>query len=544
MDGKLKAGAAALVAVVLIAAVGYVLLVEDAGPGKEGGKGREAPSAKTSRPGASDSKTGEGGGSQAVVRPTGPGPSGSQPSGPQGPDLGGPGYDPTPSQDPEGPQALQLVCVDDQGQPLRGVQIEAKRRSGMPLEPVVSDGQGRAYLRGLPRGERVAGLARHPSAAAPASFGPVTVQPGVVVEIRLSPAQQGRLRGKIVDEIGGPVTEAEVVLVNPQEEQAKVVLDTAALQLGPDGSFVVQVAAGKYAISARSKTHSESDRDYVTVPVDGESSEVLLRVSRKATLGGSLELPPDVAQLRPLELDVLVEITSGTERNPLTRVERRPIRPDSSLRFELKDVPPGKVRLRLELPRAGDTRVGPWTSVTVQPGQAQRDLVLALREVVVSILGQVKDDEGVAVLGAVIEAEGRKVMTDRDGRYAIRGLDMGAIGVKATKQGHASAYQLIQYEGSTQTVNLTLPRFGSVTGRVTGELVAGVPVTVVKNEDGAVETYGGKTDAAGTYQIEGIPPGTYYVKAGKGADLFSATGAPTVSVPAGGQAKVSDLELR
>ena len=114
----------------------------------------------------------------------------------------------------------------------------------------------------------------------------------------------------------------------------------------------------------------------------------------------------------------------------------------------------------------------------------------------------------------------------------------------AAKNGHASAYQLIQYEGSTQTVNLTLARFGSVAGRVTGEIVADVPVTVVKNEDGAVETYGGKTDASGSYQIEGIPPGTYYVKAGKGADLFSATGAPTVTVPAGGQAKVSDIALR
>ena len=545
MDAKLKSGAAALVVVVLISALGYLLLVTEPASDPEG-PGGSRPGAQSPRPSAGPKDPGADKGPGISVQPgpaQRPGSEGPGPQ-PQGAEVGGPGYDTDPTPGPDGPQALQLVCVDDQGQPLRGVRIEAKRRSGMPLEPVISDGQGRAYLRGLPRGEQVAGLARHPSAAAPARFGPVAVEPGAIVKIQLAPAQQGRLRGKIVDEVGGPVTEAEVVLVNPQEEQAKVVLDPAALQLGPDGSFVVQVAAGKYAISARSKTHSESDRDYVTVPADGESPEVLLRVSRKASLGGSLELPPDVAQLRPLELDVLIEITSGTERNPLTRVERRTLRPDASLRFELQDIPPGKVRLRLELPRAGDTRVGPWTSLTVQPGQSQQDLVLALREVVVSILGQVKDDEGVAVMGVVVEAEGRKVMTDRDGRYAIRGLDMGAIGVKATKQGHASAYQLIQYEGATQTVNLTLARFGSVRGRVTGEIVAGVVVTVVKNEEGAVETYGGKTDASGTYVIEGIPPGTYYVKAGKGADLFSASGAPTVSVPAGRQASVSDIELR
>ncbi|MGE4142497.1 MAG: carboxypeptidase regulatory-like domain-containing protein [Planctomycetota bacterium] len=548
MNDKLKAGAIALVAVVALAGIGVVLLGDSSGGGKQqqvGSPGDPAHPTRSPRDIHAPSPFGSGPG--GVVTPELPGVSprpGASPGASPGGSPTGPGPGPSASPAQGGPTELVLLCEDERGQPLANVRVEAQRaRSGMPLEPVMTDASGRARLRGLPEGELVRGVARHPRVADAVAFGPVPAGRGEV-RLRLEQARLGRLRGRIQDETGQPVTQAELLLVNPKEQEGAAVLDTAALGLGPDGSFLVDVAAGAYAVSARGPGLTESDRTYVTVPAEGEAPELLLKVTRMGAISGRLDLPADVAQRRPLELDVVLEIKGGTERNPLTRVDRRPLRPGPDLSFTLEGLTAGAVRMRLELPAAGDHRVGPWLDVQLDPAQRRTGVVLSLQQsVAVSVQGTVRDDEGVVVRGALVEVNNRRATSDLDGAYAVRGIDPGDVGIKVTKAGHAPAFVSKKYEGATLTVDVVLQRMGSVRGRVSGSVIAGVPVTAVHNEDGAVETYSGTSDAQGNYTIEGVPPGNYYLKAGKGVDLFEPAGAPTVSVSSGKPTQAPELKL-
>jgi hypothetical protein len=45
------------------------------------------------------------------------------------------------------------------------------------------------------------------------------------------------------------------------------------------------------------------------------------------------------------------------------------------------------------------------------------------------------------------------------------------------------------------------------------------------------------------YLLEGLPPGTYFIKAGPGADPFDASGAPTVEVRPGEVVVAPDVVL-
>lgn len=550
MDAKLKAALAGVAAVGIAIAAGILLLDEGgetppsplasrkvtqgtpspsrsrvgppASPGvRPGGQAQASPR-------ASNGNTGANGGSKTG---TGTSPAGT-------PKVGGP----TPPRGAgQGPVALKIICEDGTGHPLSGVRIEAKRKSGMPLQPVLSDGEGRASLGGLPEGETISGTARHARVKGGVPFGPVKVHAGASLRIRLNLARLGRLVGVIRDQAGNPVREAEVVLVNSADPEGKAILDAAALGLGADGSFVAQVAAGSYAVSARGPGFSESDRAYIQVPADADSSSVELRVSRKASISGQLHLPPDVAQLRPLELDVVIESESGTARNPLTRTDRRQLRPAADLTFKLDDVHAGRVRMRIELPQAGDHRVGPWAKMDLKPGQQLTGVMVSLAEVTVAVVGTVRDDRGAVMSNVEVSVGSRKVTTDLQGGYVIRGMDMGETGVEASLKGHARAYTKINYQGSQLTVDLVLARLGEVAGTVTGASVSGVPVILILNDDGAVQTLNATTDGKGAYLFSDVPPGVYHLKAGKGADPFDTTGAPTVQVQPGQRAQADPI---
>jgi hypothetical protein len=69
-------------------------------------------------------------------------------------------------------------------------------------------------------------------------------------------------------------------------------------------------------------------------------------------------------------------------------------------------------------------------------------------------------------------------------------------------------------------------------------------VIVVQRQDQAVRPHETTTDGAGVYVVEGLPPGSYYVKAGPGADPFDSAGAPTVEVRPGEVVEAPPVQLR
>jgi hypothetical protein len=126
----------------------------------------------------------------------------------------------------------------------------------------------------------------------------------------------------------------------------------------------------------------------------------------------------------------------------------------------------------------------------------------------------------------------RRVTTDAEGRYVIRGLDLGDAFLEAKLAGHAVAFKEIRYGGSALTEDLVLPRLGGVRGIAQGAN-GPVSVQVVFKEEDGVRPHETKSDAEGGYLVEGLPPGDYYLKAGPGADAFDDAGAPTGRVEPG-----------
>lgn len=549
VNAQTKAGLGALGAAALVAVMGLFLLSDDDGAREPGGA-RSGPIGKT-EPGRDGTPSGVGQGnpvrSQAGAK-TRVGKTGSGWTSPGKAPRGPFGHQTRPGRG--GPLAVRFRCRDQAGNPLSGVRIEAKRRSGMPLDPVQSDARGEALLPGLPGGESISGLARHPSNRAPVSFGPVTVSKGTVVPLQFTAAAaQGRLRGKIVTDQGHPVSELskpELVLIDPRDPEGKSILDTHSMSFRGDGSFVAGVAAGRYAVSARGKGLSESDRAYVNVQAGQETGEITLTVRRQGTIGGQVTLPADLQAVKPLALDLVMEVTGGTARNPYTRTVRRPLELDASFRFVLRGCDAGKYRLRLEVPQAGNNRVGPWVRVELSPGGKVSGLNLVLREVMVSVEGTVSDGQGQAIEGATVRVMGRTVSTDRDGRYALRGLNMGSLGIKATKQGFASGYKTANYSGARITVNFVLDALGAVEGKVVAATspVADVPIVLVSKDENGYLTHNGKTDAQGRYKIANLTPGKYFVKAGAGAkDPYNLAGAPSVTVTSGKTTQAPAVQL-
>lgn len=444
--------------------------------------------------------------------------------------------------DAPAPGAVEVTfrCTDDAGEALAGVWIEVKRPSGAPLDTLTSGPGGEARLERLPPGEAIQGVARHPLSNESVAFGPITIRAGSVVALKFRRGQTGRLSGQVVDERGQPVRGATLRLIDPKQA-GEAVLDSVGMSLGPDGTFMATVAAGAYAISAEAPGFAASDRAYATVAANEEAGPVHLVLYRQGRISGRASLPPDLAALASA-IDLVIEITRGTEENPYQRVDRRPLEVDVGFNFVVDGCDPARYRLRLEAPAAGGNRVGPWYSLTLAPGQSIDGVTLVLSETAPSVRGVVRDDRGLAIEGARVSVRGRQSTTDRDGRYTVHGLDEGEdILVEARADGHAGVTQQATYEGVALAIDLVLPRHGGVRGRVRGG--GNVPVLVCLRSDMGVRPYQVAAGADGSYLLEGLPPGSYFIKAGQGANPFDAAGAPTVEVRPGHVAEAPDVAL-
>lgn len=541
------AGAGALIAIVLV--VSFLVLGEEPAVTKVG---TSQPSATDVDASATEPRTST---STRIPRPT----TTSPPPTPTGGDrptptttastgAGGPRVTPATDREPStaGPVEVTFRCSDEAGGRLAGVFIEVRRKGGAPAGTLTSDGQGEARLGGLPAGDAIDGVARHPLSNQSVSFGPITLRGGSVVDLRFRRGTTGTLRGKILDERGEAVLDASLRLIDPKQS-GEAILDRVGMALSQDGTFMATVAAGTYAVSAEARGYSPSDRTYATVPPGGEAGPVDLTLHRQGTISGKVTLPPDLAAALPAPVDLVYEVTRGTAENPYQRVVRTPLEIDPTFRFVLEGCDPGRYQLRLEVPAAGGNRVGPWYALSLEPGQQIDGIMLVLKDTAPAVRGVIRDDRTIPIEGAKVSVRGRQSVTDRDGRYAIHGLTQGEdVLVEARAERHAPATQQASYEGTELVIDLVLSRFGSVQGRVRGNggPAGNVPVLVCqRSADGGVRPYQLAAGADGVYVLEDLPPGTYYVKAGPGADPFDPAGAPTVEVRPGERVEAPDVTL-
>lgn len=541
------AGGGALVAAVVV--VSFLVLGEDPPAAKVGAS---STSTATAPPRATEPS---GGGTMIGDPGDGPGPSFTPPS----PSGGGARPTPTPTPTarpaadprrpttpveatPPGAVEVTFRCVDDRDQRLQGVWIEVQRGSGAPLSTLTSDAQGEARLGGVVPGDAIQGAARHPLSNETVAFGPITIKAGSVVSLRFRKGETGTLRGRVLDQHGLPVMDARLRLIDPKQA-GEAVLDGVGMGLGPDGTFVATVAAGTYSIWAEAPGFAASDRAYATVPPGGEAGPLDLVLFKQGRIAGRVSLPPDLAGALPVAVDLVVEVTRGTEENPFQQVKRYPLQLDASFGFAIEGCDPGRYRLRVEAPAAGGNRVGKWYAFSLDPGKNIEGVTLVLDEAATAVRGVVRDDRGVPIEGARVSVRGREATTDREGRYALHGLDEGEdIFIEARADGHAPATRHAVYEGVELTVDLVLQRTGGVRGRVVGA-GAGVPVILCQRSDLGVRPHQVACDQDGGYLLEGLPPGSYYIKAGPGANPFDASGAPTVEVLPGVVVDAPDVRL-
>jgi hypothetical protein len=543
VDAKLKAGFLAAIAVAVVVALGLGLLGDDGAPdpvGPRHSNGTDSPPPPDSQP-PTNVDMGDEPTNDRTDPDTGDPDTGdvSDPSTPSG---GHTRNDPRPEDAPAGSASAVFRCLDGTGQPLSGVRIEARRASGAPLTPILSDGSGEARLDGLVAGEAISGVGRHAMSRDGATFGPARVGDSAIV-LRFRPSALGELRGILLNDAGRPVPEAELVLINPKSPEGQAVLDALAMALRPDGSFVARVAVGTYTVSARAPGLSESDRTYVTVSADG-ASRVSIVLNRQGSISGSVMLPPELVGNLPRTLELVWEVKAGTVEHPYTRNGRLPLEVGSRT-FILEECDPGRYRLRLEANLDdGDTRVGNWSTLDLKAGDNVNAIKLALTEAVVAVKGTIKDDMGTPLAGVTVRVGAQQGISRDDGTYALRGLDLGETFLEAKLEGYAPGFLPIHYRAQALTVDIVMNRNGGVRGEVrdSNGPAARTLVLVIQQEDDGVRTNETKTDGQGYYQLEDLSPGSYVIKAGPGADPFTPGGAK-ISIRPGEIADVPPVGL-
>jgi len=277
------------------------------------------------------------------------------------------------------------------------------------------------------------------------------------------------------------------------------------VQTGGDGAFVIQdLAPGQLMLSFRKPEAFVSAMRAVTAPardVDVElpaGGRVAGRVIDKATQQPMKAFEAGVAQ------------THGRVMAP---PDMRGFTSEDGT-FAIDAVPAGAQTLVVNAPgyRAG------MTSVKVENGASVDNLEVAL-EKGVRVTGHVTGPGRRSVAGALVMLDPGESMqaallqsteTDADGTYELDDLAPGEITLVFSSDGLLEAHRSVTLSGPSTEVDVELKAGESISGIVvTGD---GAPVA---EADVRAAGASARTDAAGTFVLEGLPPGHYDVGAGK-----------------------------
>jgi hypothetical protein len=229
-------------------------------------------------------------------------------------------------------------------------------------------------------------------------------------------------------------------------------------------------------------------------------------------------------------------------------------------RFVLEDVEPGSVRVSVS---ADGFLPYERSGVEVPAGRDVEGLELVLRPGA-TVEGVVTAPDGRPAIGAAVRvvAEGSvegnlgrftmgaaEAESDGDGRYRLEGVEPGPRTLEATHERYDRGVASLEVRPGENRLDVRLGGGQEVSGRVIG--AGGQPVagaTVALSPPGMRWWSGERsatTDAAGLFEIPGVPDGTYDATAshpehaeGRSAAPVTVAGAPvlglTIELPAGG----------
>lgn len=341
-------------------------------------------------------------------------------------------------------------------------------------------------------------------------LGEIVLDPGVEVE------------GRVVDGRGAPVAGVEILLDARAVFSGFEVPDPVAVS-GEDGRFVVRDRrpGERIDLVARKAGYGTASQGGIVVPPE---RPVRLELPALGRISGRVLDARDRPARATVGAVVVFRMQSGTGGAMMGSREVGPVATDDDGRFELADVPPGQVSVMAS--GEGGERAQ-TEDLELAPGGTLEGIEIRLTGGA-RLVGRVLDPAGRPARDALIDLEGSapkpiaasSTPTDGDGRFWVDGVPAGRYTVIASKFPYRRAAREIEVGAadSEVAVELLLEAGLAVRGTVVDDqgapaLEALVALGLVGSGRGQRPTALSRAD--GSFEIEGVEPGTYRITAEK-----------------------------
>jgi len=262
----------------------------------------------------------------------------------------------------------------------------------------------------------------------------VTVRAGETARVELVVEDRsGRIRGRVVDESGGPVDDAFVQAHRePESAAAAASANRRRLRWGgggddpvltdQDGRFELgNLAPGKHTIFATVRGGDEGMTEHVAVGSEG----IVVRLTSGGSISGSVELAGGGA---PKRFTLTLEAREIGFHRGETFFETEGA-------WTIDHLPPGEYQVSVEAPEGSDT-----ASVTLADGESKAGIVLQLRPKV-DVEGIIVDlDTGAPVSNVVVQISprrsyysfyldsgGKENASDESGKFSVKAAPAGKV---------------------------------------------------------------------------------------------------------------------
>ncbi|HEX8617741.1 MAG TPA: carboxypeptidase regulatory-like domain-containing protein, partial [Thermoanaerobaculia bacterium] len=366
----------------------------------------------------------------------------------------------------------------------------------------VTDSNGEYSLEALPVGEEAVSFTHANYVSARKQ---VTLK-GRETRLDVQLSSGVRVSGVVVTEAGAPVADARVQAFGAGSRGESVLTNA-------NGAFEIDsLPPGRFRFSASKTGTGEGTLDDVDVSA-GQQVRITMRAG--ATIYGR------IIGLAPEDL-ALTSVSAHGNRSHMTSSV------DPSGNYRIEGAPTGTVTVSAEVDSRdiSTRRTSPQRTVEVAPGSSQNVDLTFRNDITIRgrVLRNGKPLPSASVM-FVPKRSGRaetfaSTSTDQQGLYTIIGVEEGDYSVDVVDMQRYSPYSTPYTVRSSATLDIdyrTSAIRGTVVDAATGEPLVNVSVQVnaATPTEGFRMARGAATDAAGTFLLEFVPPGTYTITTSK-----------------------------
>jgi protocatechuate 3,4-dioxygenase beta subunit len=339
-----------------------------------------------------------------------------------------------------------------------------------------------------------------PEEQPPDGFGPAPPREGPVI-VNVEPEREtgGSIEGRVVDGLGKPLM--NVTLTALQKQSPVRYAFTAE-----NGTYTIaSLPAGFYDVRADKEGYAVAGRRGIQV----NRLDVTAGVDFELVVGSGFTGSVTDTSGEPVQGANVTLFASGATDDSKGLVRSFRAKTDRDGRFNIENVPPGDY-----LAMAQEESYLPSERIALNVEKDMPAVYDFMLELGGSVSGRVTDSNGEAIVGAQIYLSvtdgtlsfARGAQTDEDGRYVLKGLESGAVNIRALAPDFISAMKegISVTEGTaTEGVDFTLERGNLISGIVVNNLNEPVRGAVVSGNDGSnYKTV--RTDENGNFVLSGF----------------------------------------